>query len=147
MKPVIQEEQTGCGIACAAAIAGITYYEAKQIANAMGIDAKDETLWSDTQYIRRLLAKLGFDPASLEIDFQGWDKLPDCALIALKWHIEKGKPFWHWAVFIREYGQQYVLDSKQGLKNNIRTDFGRMKPKWFITVNVEGKPNVDNFSF
>lgn len=44
--------------------------------------------------------------------------------------------FWHWAVFVREGTKQYVLDSKKALKSNIRTDFGRMKPKWHIKVNA-----------
>lgn len=37
MKPVVQEEKTGCAIASAAAIAGISYQEAKKIANELGI--------------------------------------------------------------------------------------------------------------
>lgn len=45
---------------------------------------------------------------------------------------QRGKPYWHWVVFIREDCYAYVLDSKKGLKRNIRTDFGRMKPKWYI---------------
>ncbi len=60
MKPVIQEEKTGCAIASAAAIAGLSYEEAKKAANALGINAEDESLWSDTGHIRRLLDQLGF---------------------------------------------------------------------------------------
>ena len=134
MKPVVQEEETGCGIASFAAIAGISYNEAKNIANAMGISAEDQALWSDTQYVRRLLAELGFRADKEEIPFRNWKSLPDCALIALKWHGRNGKPFWHWAVFRREENKQYVLDSKKSLKSHVRTDFGRMKPKWHIKV-------------
>jgi ABC-type bacteriocin/lantibiotic exporter with double-glycine peptidase domain len=134
MKPVIQEEITGCGIASSAAIAGISYKEAKKLANSMGIYAEDQSLWSDTEYIRRLLAKLGFRTRKGEIPFKSWETLPNCALLSIKWHIENGKPFWHWVIFVRESGKQYVLDSKKALKNNIRTDFGRMKPKWYIEV-------------
>ena len=136
MKPVVQEEITGCGIASSAAIAGITYKEAKAIANSIGIYAEDQYLWSDTQHIRKLLAKLGIEVNKEEKSFKDWASLPDCALISLKWHLENGKPYWHWAVFIREGGSEYVLDSKKTLKTNIRTDFGRMKPKWYIEVNT-----------
>ena len=52
MKPVVQEEPTGCAIASAAAIAGITYQEAKRIANDIGIYAEDFSLWSETNHIR-----------------------------------------------------------------------------------------------
>lgn len=136
MKPVIQQEVTGCGIACSAAIAGISYTKAKQVANSLGIYAEDESLWSDTKAIRKLLKHLGIKVSTDETPFRGWAKLPDCALLAIKWHLEKNKPYWHWVVFVRENKKQYVLDSKNALSTNIRTDFGRMKPKWFIRVHV-----------
>jgi ABC-type bacteriocin/lantibiotic exporter with double-glycine peptidase domain len=136
MKPVVQEEKTGCGIASSAAIAGISYTEAKRVANSIGIYAEDQSLWSNPQHVRDLLAKLGIDTEKKEIPFNGWASLPDCALISTKWHMENGKPYWHWAVFVREGDKQYVLDSKKSLKMNTRTDFGRIKPKWYIKVIV-----------
>ena len=45
MKPVIQEETTGCAVACSAALAGISYKSAKSIANNLGIYATDNQLW------------------------------------------------------------------------------------------------------
>ena len=134
MKPVIQEEKTGCAIASAAAIAGISYSEAKRAANGLGIYAEDESLWSDTRYIRTLLGHLGIKTGQGELPFKGWSALPELALLATKWHVEKGKPFWHWAVFVREGEQAYVLDSKKSLRKNVRTDFGRMKVKWYVEV-------------
>lgn len=132
--PVIQQEATGCGIASAAAIAGVTYNSAKTIANSMGISAADQSLWSDTQPVLRLLKKLGIETGKKEKPFQNWEALPGCALLSIKWHLKDGKPYWHWVVFMRENGKQYVMDSKKSLKKNIRTDFGRMKPKWYIEV-------------
>ena len=132
---MIQQEATGCGIASAAAIAGISYSKAKQLANSLGIYADDENLWSDTKSVRRLLKALGINVNPGESPFKNWEALPDCALLAIKWHREKGKPYWHWVVFVRENNNEFVLDSKKTLKSNIRTDFGRMKPKWFIKVN------------
>ena len=136
MKPVVQEELTGCGIASAAAIAGISYKKAKNIANKMGIFAEDSSLWSDPQHVRDLLGKFGIDADRGEKPFKDWESLPDCALLSTKWHIEAGKPFWHWAVFVREGSEEYVLDSKKALKTNIRKDFGRIKPKWYIKVHA-----------
>lgn len=136
MKPVVQKEATGCGIASSAAIAGISYSKAKQVANTLGIYAEDESLWSDTKSVRKILKHLGIKVSPGETPFKSWASLPDCALLSIKWHKEKGKPYWHWAVFVREDGKEYVLDSKKALSTNIRTDFGRMKPKWFIKVHV-----------
>jgi hypothetical protein len=136
VKPVIQEEKTGCAIACAAAIAGKTYQETRKIANGMGIYANDSDMWSKTNLVRKLLAELRIKTASRKKPFVTWESLPNCALLSIKWHLESGKPFWHWVIFVREKGREYVVDSKKSLTSNIRTDFGRMKPKWYIKINA-----------
>ncbi|MFO7582612.1 hypothetical protein [Guyparkeria sp.] len=134
MEPVIQEEISGCGIAASAVLAGVSYAQARRKANALGIHAKDETLWSETGHVRRLLREFGVSVSSEETPFESWARLPDQALLAIKWRMEKGKPFWHWVVFVREGGDEMVLDSKKALKSNVRRDFGRMKPMWYIEV-------------
>ena len=53
MEPVVQEETTGCGIAASAALAGISYAEAKRTANALGIYADDTALWSESVVMQR----------------------------------------------------------------------------------------------
>ena len=133
-EPVIQEEVSGCGIASAANILGKTYAQMKAIANAMGIHAEDEALWSDTHYVRRLLASEGVACAEGEAPFQSWEALPDLALLAIKFHREGERDFWHWVVFLREAGAAVVLDSASYLPSNRRTDFQAMQPKWFIEV-------------
>ncbi|UCJ14865.1 hypothetical protein K5Q02_13375 [Pseudomonas sp. MM211] len=134
LKPVIQEEISGCGIASAANILGKSYSEMKAIANAMGIHAEDESLWSDTQYVRRMLSSAGVKTSDGEIPFESWDALPDQALLAIKFHQEDGKNFWHWVVFKRVNDKPFVLDSASYLPSNIRQDFDAMQPKWFIEV-------------
>ena len=134
LKPVVQLERTGCGIASVSVLAGLSYPEVKSIANALGIFAHDASLWSETAHVRTLLNHFGVQTGSREIPFRSWESLPDIALLAIKWHLENGRPYWHWVVFVRENGQPCVLDSKKSLRTNRRTDFGRMKPKWYITV-------------
>jgi len=136
MKPVIQQEKTGCAIASAAVLAGISYKEAKLIANDLGIAAEDTKLWSETHYIRKMLRKLNIKIGKAELPFKNWNTLPDRALLAIKWHRVNGKPYWHWVVFVRENNIEYVLDSSKKIKNNKRTDFGRMGPKWYIKIDV-----------
>ena len=137
MKPVIQAERTGCGIASVAAVAGVSYARAKTVAASIGISAKDERLWSDTTHVRRLLARFGLrvDPSTRP--FRSWETLPDCALLAIKWHMEEARAIWHWVVFVREKGRSHVLDSKKSLRRHVRTDFWRMKPKWSLTVRAK----------
>lgn len=136
MEPVIQEDMTGCAIASAAAIAGIGYRKARALANRIGIQVDDPLLWSDTQHIRKLITELGFTCDATESAFTDWVSLPDCALLATKWHAENDRPYWHWAVFVREDTGCYVLDSRAALKHHKRTDFGRIRPKWFISVSA-----------
>jgi hypothetical protein len=139
MKPVIQLEPTGCAIASVAVIAGLPYVKVKSIANSIGIFAEDRKLWSETSHVRNLLKHLGIKTGFGEKSFQSWEALPSLALLSIKWHLEKGRPVWHWVVFIRENGHSYVLDSKKNLGIHHRTDFGRMKPKWYIPVYVKNR--------
>ena len=136
MKPVLQQEKTGCAIASSAALAGISYTKAKSIANSLGVYAEDSALWSDTNCIRKILRKLNIKTSKSEVPFKSWEALPERALLAIKWHKEKGKAYWHWVVYVRENNNEYVLDSSKIIKNNKRTDFGRIKPKWYIKVNA-----------
>ena len=126
--------KTGCGIASVANILGKNYSEMKAIANEMGIFAEDKSLWSDTQYVRNMLAKFEVSTSSVEIPFEAWEKLPGIALLSIKHHYEEGKAFWHWVLFKRVNGQAYVLDSASYLQSNIRQDFESMQPKWFIAI-------------
>jgi hypothetical protein len=134
VKPVIQLEPTGCAIASVAAIAGVTYGKARSAAANLGISAQDERLWSDTTHVRRLLKRFDIAADPAEIPFQSWQDLPPIALLAIKWHLEKHRPFWHWVVFVRDQRGARVLDSKKSLRRHTRTDFGRIKPKWFIAI-------------
>ena len=133
MKAVIQEETTGCAIACSAAIAGLNYQQAKQVANDLDIFADNESLWSSDASIRRLLTELGFTTGEMT-DFTVWESLPTLALLSTKWHLEDQTPYWHWAVFVRDTDQFYVLDSNASLSTNKRTDFENIEVKWFIPV-------------
>jgi len=142
--PVIQEETTGCGIAAVANILGKSYTQMRAIANGMGIYAADTALWSDTQYVRRLLADAGVATSPTEAPFTHWQALPDLALLPIKHHKDGGKEFWHWVVFKREAGQPVVLDSASYLDENCRTDFDQMHPRWFIAVTPPQRKGADS---
>jgi hypothetical protein len=136
IKPVIQKEKTGCGIASVANILGKTYSEMNEVANEMGIYASDKSLWSETQHVRRMLSASGIETSDEELPFVSWDVLPDLALLSIKYHQEVGENFWHWVVFKRVEGRPFVLDSASYLLKNIRTDFNEMHPKWYIEVKI-----------
>ncbi|QPD03161.1 MAG: hypothetical protein Nkreftii_000935 [Candidatus Nitrospira kreftii] len=132
MKPILQEKMTGCGIASVAAIAGVSYTLAQTAGASLGIFPSDPRLWSDTDHVRRLLAHFGCTTAPTEIPFASWEALPDLATLAIKWRLVRNTPYWHWVVFVRDAHGPVVYDSKQALRSNVRRDFSRIMPKWFI---------------
>lgn len=134
MRPVVQQDRTGCAIASVAVLADESYRTVKQAAAALGIQVADAQLWSDTRHMRRLLARFQIEAGGAEEPFVAWDRLPDTALLAIKWHREKTGPAWHWVVFARDGDVACVFDSKKTLTTNRRTDFGRIRPKWFIRI-------------
>lgn len=134
MRAVVQKDRTGCGVAAAAAIAGISYDRAKAAAASVGVSVEDSRLWSSTGPVRRLLRRLGWRVSASPQTFHGWPDLPDCALLAIKWHVEAGRPHWHWVVFLRDAAGARVLDSKRALRHPVRRDFWRMRPKWYLGV-------------
>ena len=134
MDPVIQQDPTGCGIACVSMLAGVSYSAAKAAAESLGIRIDDPALWSDTVHVRRLLRHFGIRAAAEETPFASWEALPETALLATKWHLDKGVPHWHWTVFVDHAGRPEVFDPKAALINHRRTDFGRIRPRWFIAI-------------
>ena len=135
MKAIIQEDETGCGIASVANIVNQPYSDVKSKANALGIFAEDKSLFSDTKYVRKLLAEYGIGTSEVETPFVSWESLPNIALLSTKYHEENGTPFWHWVVFKRIGGEPVVFDSAAYLEVNARKDFEAMEPKWYIAVN------------
>jgi ABC-type bacteriocin/lantibiotic exporter with double-glycine peptidase domain len=134
MSPVVQEETTGCGIAAVAMLAGVTYRRARSIAQELNISVADERLWSSSYDVRQLLAYFDITAEEGHTTFVSWERLPSRALLAIRWHRRGGGAYWHWVVFWRGPQGPVVLDSKRSLRTNERTDFGRIKPKWYIEV-------------
>lgn len=136
IKTVIQEEISGCGIACVAMLAGQSYAEAKRKANQLGIFSEDEKLWSETGHVRRLLKEYGIKASETEIPFSTWSVLPNLALLAIKYHLEGGRPFWHWTVFQRIGDKGIVHDPAAYLETNEWENLEEMSPKWFIEISL-----------
>src|SRR5690242_16891134 len=118
MQPVIQQQPTGCGLACVAMLAGVTYKHVQHEAKQFGISAEDERLWSDTAYVRTLLRHYGIRASDRAQPFPSWKTLPDLALLAIKWRLQRGRSFWHWVVFWRGPHGAVVLDPKQALRTH-----------------------------
>ncbi len=134
--PVVQEDITGCSIACVSWMCGQSYTDIKALAVDHGISIEDPRLWSATDHVRTILKKVSLNAKSEEVEFNNWDSLPAYSLLAIKYHLEKGIPHWHWVVCVNNHEDRFIMDPKKSLKSNIRTDFGRIKPKWYIEITV-----------
>ncbi len=134
MQLVIQEDRTGCELASVATLAGVSYQQVKREASQLGIDVHDSQLWFEPKYVRALLTHFGFTTAPRTTPFTSWNTLPALAFLGIKWHKRQDRAFWHWVVFWRSPDGPVVLDPKHALRKHIRTDFGRIKPKWFLPV-------------
>jgi len=64
MEALVQADETGCGLACVAMLAGTSYPSVRTLAANLGISPAEEALWSDTTYVRRLLPHYGLHPYS-----------------------------------------------------------------------------------
>ncbi len=133
---VIQQEETGCGIAAVANIIGLSYQTVRDKAASLGIFASDKRLYSNTDYVRQLLHAYGMQTATEEQPFSSWEQLPDIALLSIKYYVVDDKPFWHWVVFKRIPGEMIVIDSAAYLDTPYRVDFDAMTPRWFIGVSA-----------
>ena len=132
-KIVIQEDETGCGIACAAMLAGSTYHAAKKRAKNLGIFPDDENLYSDIHDLRTLLESYNIRIGK-KAPFRNWNTLPSTAIVAINYKTDLDSPSWHWAVFHRGDTGPVVLDPSRRLKRNVRTDLGKVKPAWYVPV-------------
>jgi hypothetical protein len=126
MKPVIQLERTGCGIASVAALAGVSYQAAREAAGRLGIRADDHRLWSETTPVRRLLKRYRLRGSSKEQPFRSWAALPKRSLLAIKWRRISGRACWHWVVCVKD-GSTYVLDSSPLFRDCLREAFSHLE--------------------
>lgn len=133
-KPVIQQDMTGCAFASTAVLAGADYRAVKQTAGKLGIYTHDPRLWSEVTLIQKLLGHYKIQTSKRPVAFRSWNSLPDVALLATKWHYENNRPCWHWVVFARRDKHSCVFDSRKSLQHHCRTDFGRIKPKWYLRI-------------
>ncbi len=104
MKLVKQLDPKGCGVACVAMVAGISYEEAKRVLFPNHQRHK-RSFASDTPDLRRALRSLGFQVADRCIRISKTSQLNQTAL--LKVNRQPEGPF-HWTVW--DHQNQSILD-------------------------------------
>jgi ABC-type bacteriocin/lantibiotic exporter with double-glycine peptidase domain len=130
VKRIIQENPTGCGIACVAMLAGLSYEKVIKVAHGLfGWPKSQRTFYTSSAQLGELLETFGVESQRGRA-VRSWESLPNRAIAGINYNTKKNT--WHWVVFIRNGDRQYVLDPKS--KRERRRDFGRMRLRSCIPV-------------
>ena len=108
MKLVKQIDKTGCGIACVAMLAGITYSTVRRL---MFPDPKTREFYTSTNDVRVALKQLGFDVANRLVPIRRNQLPPITENAIIKMNLKPNTGAWHWAVWDAE--RRRLLDPRR----------------------------------
>lgn len=122
---VKQVDTVGCGVACVASLAGVSYKRALE--TALELFAWSKCSRTQSGQLRDLLEAFGIKTLRGRA-VRDWDALPLCSIVAIN---PRGND-WHWVVHHRLHGDPVVLDPRSS--REARTDFGRMRLRSYIPI-------------
>ena len=133
MRRKIQRDTIGCGIACAAMLAGVTYSAAKSRAIALGLVESGGPFYTGSAELQKLLGSFGV------VCLRGrkvasWASVTSPAIVAINHQAASNQ--WHWVVYVSSQNGSYVLDPRATIKAARRVDFNRMRLRSFIPVHA-----------
>lgn len=131
MRRIKQLDATGCGIACAAMIAGVSYKRARKRAIELGIVGDRPPHYTTSGDVRRLLIDLGASAARGR-RLTHWESVSGLSIVGINY--SKEFDAWHWVVYVPSKRGSYVLDPRAAVKSCRRYDFLRMRPRSFMPV-------------
>ena len=133
MRRIRYGDSTGCGLACIAMLAGFSYKKVKKKAVQELNFSNKRKFYTGTGNLKALGECFGISIVGCRRrPFKNWDALPNTAIISINPNLDHTS--WRWVVFSRTNGTSFVLDPKQSIKSNKRTDFGRMRPSGYLPV-------------
>lgn len=136
MKRVLQQDASGCGLACVAMLANASYAQVKDEALKLPHFTLEDTYHTQGIDLRILLNRFHIQCGKRLVRFSEWNRLPDCCVLAVNYN--ERYQMWHWVLFLRVGPDSYVLDPRKTILSSKRRDFGRMKPFWYLKI--EQKP-------
>lgn len=138
VRRIIQEDATGCGIACAAMLAGISYSRAKTVALRLGIIGQKPPYYTNASDLSKLLRELELVP-SRGRKLSKWPSLHSLSIVGVNFSEATGN--WHWVVYVPSAAGGHVLDPRATVKTQLRTDWARLRPRSYIPVL---QPNISS---
>ncbi len=131
-KRVIQDDSTGCGLACVAMLSGYSYAHVRKKAIEKKILQTNGDFYTNFSDIRNLLIEFKITAGERKLKRQ-WKNLPLKSIVEINFN--KDTKNWHWVVCINEEIGMYVLDPNKKIRSNKRTDFNRMRIRSYIPIN------------
>lgn len=130
-KRIEQADTSGCGIACVACLASVSYVRAKRVASKLfeWHQTKRSGFYTDFDQLSNLLAEFEIKAGKRKV-VKKWSSLPSLAIVAI--NPDENYYKWHWVVFSRNEDGDVVLDPRS--KAPERRDFNRMKLWSFIAI-------------
>ncbi|RWU03286.1 hypothetical protein DWB63_11835 [Pseudodesulfovibrio sp. S3] len=129
MERVIQENATGCGLACVAMVARVPYAEVRSLAvEHLGFDSIGP-FYTDLDDLRYMLDWYGYGVLRWT-PFKSYDSVsPLCVL-----EIERSGIYNHWVLLIKCALDRYVLDPFPDVKTERRRDWWRLRPISYANI-------------
>jgi len=134
MRRVVQQDITGCGLACIAMLADTGYSRIKEVAMELFKLHSNDELYTTAPDLRKLGQEFNLDVGGRRRRFKDFQSLPELAILAINYR--EAENTWHWVVFCRTADEEFVLDPNKAIKSEHRSDFGQMekKARWFMSV-------------
>jgi ABC-type bacteriocin/lantibiotic exporter with double-glycine peptidase domain len=130
LRLVQQLDYTGCGIACVAMVAGVTYEQAKVAVKSRPNRAGNSTYYADLKWALDRFGVAYEMNGRRGFRFPGWEEMPRRAILA----VECEPPWpgnWHWVVYDTSRNGAVVLDPS---RNRVRKDFDRIQVKSYMGI-------------
>ncbi|NML29020.1 cysteine peptidase family C39 domain-containing protein [Zoogloea dura] len=131
MKRVIQEDSTGCGLACIAMIVGTRYKTIKKQAHELLHDwpSRSRSFYTEAAHLKTLLKAHSIEYGNYRRT-DNWPQIKvELAIAAI--NLRKNGN-WHWVVFKQQNNDAYILDPRS--KQEKRRDFRRARLHAYLPI-------------
>lgn len=139
---VLQQHETGCGLACLAMLAGQDYRSMyRRFAPKIRALYGDRLLAIDDETMREFCDEIGVAMGK-DTDFSDWNQLRNrrhSALVAINPErlLDRSRS-WHWVVY--DGDRDLVLDPYRGIAQHERRDYDQMRPYFYAPIHWKQRP-------
>jgi len=129
MQRIVQEDGTGCGLACVAMIAEVPYQDVREFAvDWLEFDEKGPfyTCISDLRY---MLSEYGY-ALSRKTPFKSYETLSPLSIL----EIERPGEYNHWVLMVKCGLDSYILDPSAHIRTERRQDWWRIHALSYTNV-------------